>query len=92
MFLWATAFHIGRIMWLLFLPPKNQVYYVLGSASVRRARPWGLSPLSKQTSQKQVGLGCHRCHIRSVLNQREPQDVYLCAQAVAALCATCPRD
>lgn len=31
MFLWATAFHIGRIMWLLFLPPKNQVYYVLGS-------------------------------------------------------------
>lgn len=78
-FLWATAFHIWRIMWLLFLSPhleKNQTYYVF---LWRRGGAWprGLSWLSKQTYQEQVETGCHWCHIRPVLNQRKPQDMYL---------------
>lgn len=38
---------------------KNQMYYVFRSALARRAWPWGLSWLSKQTYQEQVETGCH---------------------------------
>ena len=66
-------------MWLLFLSPhpeKNQTYDVF---LWRRGGAWprGLSWLSKQTYQEQVETGGHWCHIRPVLNQRKPQDMYL---------------
>lgn len=45
-----------------------------------------LSRQSKQTYQEQLERICHWCHIRPVLNQFRPPDMYLCAQAVATPC------